>query len=376
MGRSRINIALLSSSRADYGIYLPLLKSFRKDETINLSIVAFGTHLSESHGNTISEILNDGFDVSYRIKTTPAGDSPLEISKSIGETINLFSKFWDDHNSEFDLMVVLGDRYEMFAAVTAASTFNMDIAHIHAGETTLGAVDNAYRHSISLMSKYLFVTNNIYKKRAEEISEYNSRIFNVGALSLDNLRSQKLLSIKEFYNNYKVNLDVPTILSTFHPETVSIGKNEEYVKELVDAFNMLKNDYQIIVTLPNADTMSNLIRRELINFGSNSDNVFLFESLGMKGYLSCMKYSSMLIGNTSSGFVEASYFPKWVINLGDRQKGRIVTSNIINTRIKKNDIVKSVAIVEKASLPNKVDIYGDGNAASKITSIIKELYGS
>jgi len=366
-----MKIGVLTSSRADFGIYLPLLKLLEKDTFFNLEIIAFGTHLSEKHGYTLSEIESYQFKNIHKLHTVPESDSPKNISKSVGQTITIFSEFWASHS--FDLVFALGDRYEMFAAVSAASLFNIKIAHIHAGETTLGAVDNAYRHAISLFSKYLFVSTDYYKKRAVQIVENDINVYNVGALSVDNLKNINFLSEDEFYSKFNIDLTKPTILSTFHPETVSFNRNETYVEELLLSFVELKNKYQIVITLPNTDTMGQMIRDKIVAFGKTYSEIKIIESFGMLGYLSCMKHCSFLLGNTSSGFVEAAFFPKPVINLGDRQKGRLETENIITAPITKYEILKAVANVENSSQLKGLNIYGEGNTAEKIVSILKNL---
>jgi len=366
-----MKIGVLTSSRADFGIYLPLLELLEKDPFFNLEIIAFGTHLSEKHGYTLSEIESYQFKNIHKLHTIPNSDSPKDISKSVGKTITVFSEFWA--NNTFDLVFALGDRYEMFAAVSAASLFTMEFAHIHAGETTLGAVDNAYRHSISLFSKHLFVSTDYYKKRAEQIVEHNISVYNVGALSIDNLKNIDFLSKDEFYARFNIDLTKPTILSTFHPETVSFNKNEGYIEELLLSFIELKNTYQIVITLPNTDTMGQMIRDKIIAFGKKYSEIKIIESFGMLGYLSCMKHCSFLLGNTSSGFVEAAFFPKPVINLGDRQKGRLETDNISTTPITKHEILKTVTNVENSTQLKGLNIYGEGNTAERIVSILKNL---
>ena len=368
-----MRIGILTSSRADFGIYYPLIKELWKDKSFSVELIVFGTHLKKEYGYTIEEIEKYGFVVKHKIETLTANTTPQDISTSIGDAILKFSKFWNEHS--FDLVFALGDRYEMFAAISATTPYNIDIAHIHAGETTLGAIDNTYRHCISLMSKYLFVTTNEYRKRAVEIINRPKNVFNVGALSIDNLHKKELYSIQEFKDKFKIDLNKPSILSTFHPETVSIEKNEVHINELIGAFKILKDNYQIIITMPNADTTGDMIREKLIVFADEYKSIKLVESFGMKGYLSCMKYASLLLGNTSSGFVEASFFPKWVINLGDRQKGRIITKNILNTNINISDILKTVEKIKEFELPQDVNIYGDGKAANKIIRKIKILNG-
>lgn len=368
-----MKIGLLTSSRADFGIYFPLAKKMKNDAFFDLNIIAFGTHLDENYGFTLNEIESLGFNVKYKIKTSTVNTTALDISKSIAKTQDIFANFW--HQNAFDLVLALGDRYEMFAAVSASTPFNVKIAHIHAGETTLGAIDNAYRHSISHMSKFLFVTNSYYGERALNlVGNEKKEVFNVGALSIDNLIHQELFSKKEFLEKFKIDLNIPSILSTFHPETVSLNKNEFYIKEIIKVFKKLKSKYQIIITMPNSDTMGNVIRKHLKEFGKNNENVHLIESFGMKGYLSCMKECSMLLGNTSSGFVEASFFPKWVINLGNRQEGRLITKNILNTKIVEDTILETVNFIENNKLPlSEKNIYGKGNAADNIIKELKQL---
>ena len=366
-----MKIGVLTSSRADFGIYLPLLKAMQKDSYFELEIIVFGTHLSKRHDFTITEIEKYNFTKIHQLKTIPSSDSAEDISKSIGETTAKFASFWN--NNKFDLVICLGDRYEMFAAVSAGTPFNVKFAHIHAGETTLGAIDNAYRHSISLFSKYLFVSTNEYKKRAESIVEKNVKVFNVGALSIDNLSSIDYLSIPDFKEKFDIDLSKPTILSTFHPETVSFEKNEVYIKELLSSFEVLKKNYQIVITMPNTDTMGQMIRDEILENQKNNQEIKVIESFGMIGYLSCMKHCSFLLGNTSSGFVEAAFFPKFVINLGDRQKGRIETKNILTTAITKKEILKVVQQIEKKTVPAKENIYGNGTTATQIIEILKAI---
>jgi GDP/UDP-N,N'-diacetylbacillosamine 2-epimerase (hydrolysing) len=366
-----MKIGVLTSSRADFGIYIPLLRLLFDDENIQLEIIAFGTHLSKSHGYTIQEILDKGFSVNNRIETLPKEDSPEAISASIGETIIKFSEFWS--KNKFDLVFALGDRYEMFAAVVASSTFSIDIAHIAGGETTIGAIDNVYRHGISTMSRYVFTSTEEYKQRAVRLINSEEGIFNVGALNIDNLKKEELFSKEDFQKKFNISLKVPSILITFHPETVNYLENKKYILELISALEILVDKYQLIITMPNTDTQGAMVRHELELFAKGNKSIKLIESFGMKGYLTCMKYCNFMLGNTSSGFVEASFFPKWVINLGSRQKGRINTSNIISIPITKDMILKTVKIIEnQTSLPKDCHIYGNGNTANEILKIIKK----
>jgi GDP/UDP-N,N'-diacetylbacillosamine 2-epimerase (hydrolysing) len=366
-----MKIGILTSSRADFGSYIPLLKRLFDDVDFQPEIIAFGTHLSDVHGNTIVEIENNNFKVNHRIETIPGGDSPYHIACSIGETIKKFASFWD--REKFDLVFALGDRYEMFAAVVAGSPFNVKFAHLHAGETTLGAIDNAYRHGISLMSEYLFVSTEEYRQRAIQICDKPENTFNVGALTIENLKATTLYTLEEFKTRYDIDLSKPTILTTFQPETISYDKNEVYIANLLEALGELNEKYQIIITMPNYDTSGLMIRNEIQKFALQNTNIFLVESFGMKGYLSCVKYCSFLLGNTSSGFLEASFFPKFVINLGDRQKGRIQTPNIYSVPILKDKILETVKLIEVTQSVQGAEFYGDGNTSEKILKILKKI---
>lgn len=365
-----MKVGILTSSRADFSIYLPLLKKMQSDPYFEVDIISFGTHLSKRHGYTVDQIREEGITINYMLKTTPENDTPTDISRSIGSTIEKFSDFWK--SNQFDLILALGDRYEMFAAVTATVPFNIKIAHIHGGETTLGAIDNVFRHSITLMSTLHFASTEDYKNRIIEIIGSTKDVYNVGALSMDNLYNMKLLSVEKFKSKFNIDLSIPTILFTFHPETVSFEKNADYISEIIAALEAIK-DFQIVITMPNADTMGNMIRKELNKFIGKTNYTVGVENFGTLGYLSCMKHCSFMMGNTSSGFVEAAFFPKWVINLGNRQQGRILTENILTTNIDKQEILKTISNIKNRKLPSEINIYGNGKTSEKIIQILKNI---
>ena len=365
-----MKIAVLTSSRADYSILYPLLVKLKKDKNFDLNIIAFGSHLSDKHGRTIELIKKDGFKIRDNFKTNLLKDTPLAISNSIGITISYFAKIWN--KQKYDLILAIGDRYEMFAACASSIPFNIPIAHIHGGETTKGSFDDCFRHSITQMSNFHFTSSEIYKKRVIELKSSNKDIYNVGALSIDNLKSLKLYTKKQFQNLFNIDISLPTILITFQPETVNFQINKKYISNLINALQEIK-DYQLVITMPNADTMGNYIRLELEKFIMKSNNAFKIENFGTLGYLSCMKYCSMMLGNTSSGFIEASFFPKYVINLGKRQEGRIVTPNINTIKINKKEIIKAVQEFKYFNPLKYNGVYGDGNAANKIITILKKV---
>lgn len=369
-----MRLAVLTSSRADYGIYLPLLKKLRADDTFELTIIAFGTHLSRFHGYTVEQIEKDGFEVTEKLETLILGDSETAISNAIGNTISRFAPLWERLKGQIDLVFALGDRYEMFAAVSASIPFNIKIAHIHGGETTLGAIDNKFRHAITLMSSIHFVSTKPYAEKIELLTGEAKDIFNVGALSLDNLSDLKLLSIEAFKDRFNIDFSLPTILTTFHPETVSIGKNLEYANVLMEVFNILSEKYQVVITMPNADTMGNIIREKFTALASNNSKVICVENFGKLGYFSCMQLCSFLLGNTSSGIIEAASFGKYVINLGDRQKGRASGENVIHTKINLGSIRENISKIEQLGKDyDGINIYHSDRSSIKIINALKGL---
>lgn len=365
-----MKIAVLTSSRADYSILYPLLFNLKRDKSFDLNIIAFGTHISVKHGKTINLIKKDRFKIKYNFKSNPLTDTPLAISNSIAKTITNFAKIWV--KDKYDLVIAIGDRFEMFAACASSIPFNIPIAHIHGGETTKGAFDDCFRHSITQMSNIHFTSSEIYKKRVIELKGSKKNVYNVGALSIDNLKSLNLYSKKQFEKLFNIDISIPSILITFQPETVNFNLNKQYIRIFIDALKEIK-DYQLIITMPNADTMGNYIRKELEKFINKSINAIKIENFGTIGYLTCMKYCTMMLGNTSSGFIEASFFPKYVINIGKRQEGRLITPNINTIKINKKEILKAIQEF-KYFKPLKYNrVYGDGQTAKKIITILKNV---
>jgi GDP/UDP-N,N'-diacetylbacillosamine 2-epimerase (hydrolysing) len=365
-----MRIGILTSSRADFGIYRPLLKELLANPNFEPQIIAFGTHLSIFHGNTIDEIRNEGFEINYTIDSFLVTDSSESISTTIGLTIIKFSSFWKENWNQFDLVFCLGDRFEMLAAVLSGIPFGIKFAHIHGGEKTLGAIDNVFRHSITHASYIHFASTEEYKNRIIQILDEPRRVYYTGALSIENLNSIQLLDIDEFKLKWKIDLISPTILLTFHPETVNSILNITYSEEIAEAILSLDN-FQFLITMPNADTYGNRIRKHFESKFKNCKNIFLVENLGTQSYFTAMKYSKLLVGNTSSGIIEAASFKKYVINIGDRQAGRAVSSNIINVEIKKDLIVDAVNKAVSLGDYNGNNIYH--NQKQKASSIIMEV---
>jgi GDP/UDP-N,N'-diacetylbacillosamine 2-epimerase (hydrolysing) len=366
-----MKIGVLTSSRADYGIYLPLLNELKTDSFFELEIITFGTHLSKNHGYTLEDIIKDEYDNIHEITSLIEDDSEKGIAISYGNTVLEFSNFWAVQ--KFDLVFCLGDRFEMSAAVQASIPFGVKLAHLHGGETTLGAIDNIYRHQITLASKYHFVSTNINFHKVKELTGTSNFIYDVGSLSLSNIETFKPDDRSVFFKNYDIN-DAPYILVTFHPETVSAKNNLAFAKIMKDALTILCNKINVIITLPNADTLGSVYRKELNKLkDSNPEKILLVENFGKVNYFNAMFYSTLLIGNTSSGIIEAASFNKYVINVGDRQKGRTHGTNVFNTGF---DSVKIIEIFN--NLINEKDlkmdnIYFKKHTTRNIISILKKI---
>lgn len=371
MGRHPVKTAVLTSSRADFGIYLPLLKKLESDEAFDLEIIAFGTHPEEKFGYSLQHILNQGFRIPYTLNTAPHNDSPGAISRSMALVTKLMTDVWE--NSGYEIVFALGDRYEMFAAVASALPFNLRIAHIHGGESTLGAIDNAFRHSITHMSHWHFACAEVYRRKIEELTGSAERTYNTGALGIDSLSVMDFLSINELKTRFGVDFAEPSILITLHPETIGFEDNARNAKQFVRALEQL-NSFQQVITMPNADTSGLLIRNLLNDYAAGKKHVILIENFGFQAYLSAMKYALLLLGNTSSGFMEASFFPKWVINVGHRQDGRIRTPNIADVGFDHLQIVEAVEHHAFMPVPEFPPVYGKGEAADKIIKILRDEF--
>lgn len=369
-----MKVALISCGRSDYSIYLPLIKKLNADPFFNLDIIAFGTHVSQFYDRTVDMFYKDGFEVAYELESLVLGDSPEAISTAMGLTTIKFSSIWA--REDYDMILVLGDRYEMFSAIAASIPFNIPVGHLHGGEATEGLYDDIFRHSITTMSKVHFVsTPNHGKRVAQILGRDDKHIYHVGAPALDNLNDLKLLSIEEFKEVWNIDLSKPTALVTFHPETIAIHKNVEYVRELCKAMDRL--DKQFIITMPNNDTMGTVVRKEILDFvGDNTEKYKIVEVLGAVGYYSCMRHCEFLLGNTSSGIVEAASFDRYVINLADRQKGREAGANVIHVPAEADAIVDAANKI--AELPPFTDgnIYGNGDTCDKMLAIMKDYYNN
>jgi GDP/UDP-N,N'-diacetylbacillosamine 2-epimerase (hydrolysing) len=335
-------IAVVTGARSEYGLLRWIIQYLSDSPKVELQLLVTGMHLSPEFGLTYKAILEDGFPISRKIEVLLSSDTPTGIAKSMGLCMISFSDAYEELKP--DILLVLGDRFEIFAAVAAASVARIPIAHIHGGETTEGAVDEAFRHSITKMSHFHFTATEIYRKRVIQLGESPDRVFRTGAPGLDNIHKLRLLEKPELEYSLNFGLGEKSALVTFHPVTLEKGSVEYQIDELLKAIDQL-NGFQVVFTLPNADTDGRIIIEKINMYVSkNKERAAVFTSLGQLRYLSLLKYVSLVIGNSSSGLTEVPSFKIPTINIGDRQRGRIKAKSVIECSPDKNNILKAVSL--------------------------------
>ncbi|MCX7870446.1 MAG: UDP-N-acetylglucosamine 2-epimerase [bacterium] len=368
-------ICFFTSTRADYGILRPLIKKIKNDKNFSLQIIASGMHLSPEFGLTYKEIEKDNFKIDKKIEILLSSDTSIGISKAMGLGIISFSEALD--NLKPDIVIVLGDRFETLAFAIASYILKIPIAHLYGGEFTFGAIDEAFRHCITKLSFLHFTSLEYYRQRIIQLGEEPNRVFTVGALGIDNIKNMKLLSRKEVEKYLGKKFKKKNLLITFHPVTLEKDTTEYQLGELLKALDELENTL-LIFTKSNADPSGRIIN-EIIEeyYEKNKEKVVLFTNMGQLLYLSTMKYVDAVVGNSSSGIIEAPSFKIGTINIGDRQKGRVKPESVIdcepNYKSIKNAITKLYSNEFQNILKKVINPYGDGNAADRILNILKEF---
>ena len=365
-------VCVVTGTRAEYGLLYWLMKGVEASAKLELQIVATGMHLSPEFGLTYQQIEKDGFAINKKIEMLLSSDSGVGVTKSIGLGMFGFADALNDLAP--DLMVVLGDRFEILAAVTAAMVAKIPVAHLHGGETTEEAFDEAIRHSITKMSHLHFTATEEYRKRVIQLGEHPDRVFNVGAIGVDNIKRLKLFSKKEFEDSIQFKLAKKNLLITFHPVTLENVTSLEQFKHLLNALNKL-DGVNFIFTKANADTGGRVINRLIDSYVSvHSETAIAFDSLGQLRYLSAMLYVDGVVGNSSSGLLEAPSFKIGTINIGDRQKGRMKASSIIDCLPTEESISQALEKLFSdcfsKSIHNTISPFGNGGVAEKIVEII------
>ncbi|WP_075965040.1 UDP-N-acetylglucosamine 2-epimerase [Parabacteroides massiliensis] len=336
-------ICVITGSRAEYGLLSGLMKQIDESEDLKLQIIATNMHLSPEFGLTYKEIEKDGFVIDKRVEMLLSSDTSSATAKSVGLGMIGFADAYEDLRP--DLIVVLGDRYEILAAVSTALFFKIPVAHLHGGEITEGAYDDAIRHAITKMSHLHFTSTEEYRKRVIQLGESPDRVFNVGAIGVENIKKSSFLSKEELENSLDFKLGDKSLLVTFHPVTLETCTTREQCDNLLEVLTK-HSEYRILFTFPNSDTDGCVIVDCIKDFvAKNKDRAIAFKSLGKLRYLSALKYVSAVIGNSSSGILEVPSFGIPTLDIGDRQKGRIAAKSVVHSGVSMEEIEQGFKLI-------------------------------
>ena len=368
-------ICIVTGSRSEYGLLRWIMQDLFNDPAITLQIIVTGTHLSPEFDLTYKEIERDGFEIARKVEILLSSDTGVGVAKSMGLGLIGFADALNELKP--DLLVVLGDRYEIFSAVTTALVLRVPVAHLHGGERTYGSFDDAIRHSITKMSHLHFVATEEYAKRVHQLGENIDHIFVVGGLAMSGVKRLKLLDRVELEESLGIVFDKKSLLVTFHPASLGLGDARQEMGELLDALAELK-ETTLIFTLPNADTQGRELKEMVEQFVIRRNNAYAFSTLGQLRYLSCIAQVDGVVGNSSSGLIEAPSFHKGTINIGDRQQGRLQADSIINCEPVKLQILAALESLYskefQSILVNSINPYDKGDASEKTINIIKNFY--
>ncbi len=365
------NVCVVTTTRADYGALKNTMRAIDNDDNLNLITVVTGTHLMESYGKTVNEIVDDGFDIDHTIDIDFTSKSTKDISLIVGQLSIKFAELYADIKP--DLLLVLGDRFELIPICFCAVNENIPIAHISGGEVTAGAIDDCVRHCVTKMSYIHFPGCEEYRKRIIQLGENPERVYNFGDVGVENIYKEEVLTKQELEESIGIQLDKPYYSVTFHPVTLEYLHIEEQMEQLLKAIHTFP-EFDFIITKANADIGGSIINDMIDNFVKTNDNCYAFSSLGIRRYLSLLKYSSGIIGNSSSGIIEAPCFDIPTINIGNRQKGRLQAESIINCEPTTEEIVSAIKLSYtdefKKKLHNVENPYGKGDTSANIVKTI------
>lgn len=366
-------IGVVTVGRSDFGLYRPLLRALSQDRNFDVQLIVGGMHLSEAFGNTLREIEAEGFSPAALVDMEIGETDALRTALSMGLGTQRFAEAYV--SLEPDIVIVLGDRYEMHSAAVATVPFNLPLIHIAGGNVTEGAFDDAFRHSITKLAHVHFTDTEECARRVRQMGEPADRVFATGALGLDNLHHIDLPSKDDLFARYDLRTDWPTLLVTMHPTTRTPHKAEAHIAALLSALEKLK--IQAMITAPNADPGGAIMLDAIKAFVSTHDRARYVDNLGTRNYFAFLKYASAMVGNSSSGLVEAASFRLPVVDIGIRQAGRLAPANVIHCE---HDTDATIAAIERAlspdfaaSLKGLVNPYGDGHAAEQMIEILSTL---
>ena len=367
-------IGIMTGTRAEYGLLKSLMQEINKDNDLELYLIVSGMHLSPEFGMTYKEIEEDGFEINAKVEMLLSSDSPAGISKSIGLGVIGFAD--EFQRADLDMLILLGDRYEALSAAISAMVMRIPIAHLHGGEVTEGAIDEGIRHSITKMSYLHFTSTEQYRNRVIQLGENPERVFYVGALGVENIKKINLMTKEELERLIHFEIDENTVIVTYHPVTLENNTVEEQFLNLLEVLDR-NPKIRMIFTKANADTNGRIVNELIDKYAAqNSERACAFMSLGQKRYLSALKYCRIVIGNSSSGIIEAPSFGKPIINIGDRQKGRICADSVINCGYTQQEIQQAMETALTEEFENKArncrNPYEKENTAANIISVIKD----
>ncbi|XDD45080.1 UDP-N-acetylglucosamine 2-epimerase [Leptospira sp. WS39.C2] len=367
-------ICFVTGTRAEYGLLFHLMKEIKNSDTFQLQLVVTGMHLSPEFGLTYKQIINDGFEIDQKIEMLLSADTSTAITKSMGIGFLGFAETFE--RLKPDLLIVLGDRYEILSAVASALIFNIPICHIHGGELTYGAYDDAIRHAITKMSNLHFTATDEYRNRVIQMGENPNFVFDVGGLGVDSILKLSILPKEVLEKDLDFTFGKKNLLITYHPETLSSESPSTLFKELLDALSCLE-DTNFIFTLPNSDTGGREIISLIESFVSANKNAKSYTSLGQIRYFSCIRYVDAVIGNSSSGLLEVPSFKKGTINIGNRQSGRMKAASVIDTKANKQSILEGIKYLYskefQSILATVENPYGKGNTTENILMVLKNI---
>ncbi len=367
----KIKIGIITSTRADFGIFYNLIKLIKEDDRFQLKLIVTGSHLSKRYGYTIDEIRKNKIRIAEKVNILSTSDSKLGILKSSSNATLKLGKALKRINP--DIILILGDRYEILNAAQAGVILQKPIVHFHGGELTLNSYDNYFRHAISKLSNIHFVSTDVYKKRLINMGESPKNIFNVGSIGLEKINDIKLYKKDEIEKILKIKLLNKIVLFTLHAETLNLKDLKKQINISINSLNHLKNT-TIIITIPNHDVGSNKIISIFKKICKKKENFHLFNSLGRKMYFSCINYANLVVGNSSSGVIEAPSFQKYSINLGDRQKGREMCKSVITVNFNENKIKKVLEnYMNKKFLSKLKNPYFKKDSTKTVIRILKKI---
>lgn len=364
-------ICVVTGTRADYGLLYWPLKELQKVQDIELQLIVTGMHLANEFGWTCKTIEEDGFVVTEKLEMLLSSDTNVGVTKSLGMAIIGFADIFE--RLKPDVLLLLGDRFEILAAAQAALIANIPIAHIAGGDTTEGAFDEAIRHSISKMSHIHFATNELSVKRLVQLGENPQYIFNVGSPGIDQIKRLQLLNREELEKRLDFQLRPQNLLVTFHPVSLEKNSAQKQFQELLNALDELGNDVGIILTKPNADPEGRELIQMIDSYVSHKPNAKAFTSMGSLLYLSAMAQVDAVVGNSSSGLYEAPSFHKPTVNIGDRQKGRLQAASVLNCSPESTEIAATIRNALAMDVDYVENPYGDGNSSSRIVKVLQEI---